>query len=214
MVKFYHIIGFTQPALWGGEPVAGHYMGKTGDLVFKTEPDKTIDLDDGSTEVGSEKLSLSFSCLEKLQNSWPLAELWLVPVCQNYYMDNPEILRIDLRGCDYHLDAKSGDFEKILFSAVLRYPVANPPYSSLTDYFDSYSIVLGRLSGYRNGDVVEIRYDDGPVASLDVEMMLIDGCFAFVGIDPSIDPSAVAFGMDEMDIYGLFGLNWFAPDGN
>lgn len=214
MVKFYHIIGFTIPTALGNDPIAGHYMGKTSDLLFKTEPDKTIDLDDGSTEVGSEKLSVSFSCLEKLQNPWPLAELWLVPVCQDYFNENPEILQIDLRDSDYHLESKSGDFEKILFSATLRYPAENAAYKYLAFYFEDFGMVLGKLQGDMNGDEVVVETEGYSTVVMPVEDMLAEGCFAFVGIDVSADPGTVTFGFDNIETYGVFGINWFNPDGN
>lgn len=187
MVKFYHIIGFEGKQTPWGDPTPAHYMGKTADLLFKTEPDKTIDLDDGSTEVGSEKLSVSFSLLEKLQNPWPLAELWLVPVCQDYNMENPEIIRIHLLGSDYHLEAKSGEFDKILFSANLRYPVTSPAYTVSEDYFQDNSMVLIRCYGDARGETIYYK-ETSFLAATDPADWMVQDCCAFFRISNQSDP--------------------------
>lgn len=225
MVKYYHIIAFEEPVtLDQDNPTFGHYMGKTSDLAFKTEPDKTIDLDDGTTIVGSEKLSLSFTCLEKLQNPWPLKELWLISglptvdrgVAYSFVNhNNYQIVSIDLRGVDYHLEAGSGDFEKILFSANFRYAVDNPPYRSYDDYFsDDWTILLGRLQDPYNGDEVQLIIDS-TAAVLDMNDMLVEYCFACVGIDAYyMDPTIAKYGDSICDLYGAPGVNWWHPDGN
>jgi hypothetical protein len=50
-------------------------------------------------------------------------------------------------------------------------------------------------------------------SKLDVDMMLIDGCFAFVGMTRRLIHRG-SLGMDEMDNLWPLGLNWFAPTGN
>jgi len=143
MVRHYHILAFTSRS--HGSALVGNYLGKTSDLVLKTEADKSIDLDDGTTEVGSEKLSISFSILGQVINKWDVAEIWLVPVAK--YDENTEILKINLIDQDYNLEAGSGDFNKTLFSAVLRYPVEFPRYQTITGYFDDYFLMFFKFSG-------------------------------------------------------------------
>jgi hypothetical protein len=116
--KFYYVlafqVGITPLSDAASQP---HFLGKTSDLVFKTEPDKTLDLDDGSTEVGSEKLTLSFSILGTIQNPWPIGEVWLVPVISEGNFAPGEfppgsVLSIYLRDADdYHIETKTGEFE-------------------------------------------------------------------------------------------------------
>ncbi len=148
-VKFYYVLAFHA----GITPLNSaydqpHYLGKTSDLSFKTEPDKSLDLDDGSTEVGSEKLSLSFSILGAIDESWPIAEIWLVPVISNGnypFGEFPmgDILRIYLREADdYHFETKSGEFELTRFSAAIRYAVSAPAYDYYLDFFKDYRLHL------------------------------------------------------------------------
>ncbi len=147
--KFYYVLAFRE----GVDPLVHsdaqpHFLGKTSDLVFKAEPDKTLDLDDGSTEVGSEKLTLSFSILGTIQNPWPIGEVWLVPAISGGTFAPGEfppgsVLRVYLRGAnDYHLETKSGEFELTHFSASIRYAADAPAYGYYHNFFDDYRIVL------------------------------------------------------------------------
>ena len=148
--KFYYVLAFEQAKpfqdVWTGP--APHFLGKTSDLSFKTEPDKTIDLDDGSTEVGSEKLSLSFSILEAIENPWPLCEIWLVPaISKGYYAGGEfpagDVLRIFFRDTDdYHIETKSGEFELIRFSATISYAADAPAYQYYVNFFSKWRILL------------------------------------------------------------------------
>lgn len=154
--KFYYVLAFREgdiPLLYtDAQP---HFLGKTSDLSFKTEPDKTLDLDDGSTEVGSEKLTLSFSVLGAIANPWPLGEIWLVPVISNASFSYGFPLATILRICfidtdDYHIETKSGDFEYTHFSSSIRYPVDSPAYAYLTDLF--YNRQLHLFPDLKNND--------------------------------------------------------------
>lgn len=148
-VKFYYVLAFRQ----GVFPLVHseaqpHFLGKTSDLVFKTEPDKTLDLDDGSTEVGSEKLTLSFSILGAIQNPWPIGEVWLVPAISGgtYALGEyppGSVLRVYLQSADdYRIETKSGEFELTHFSASLRYAANAPAYGYYYHFFDDYRIAL------------------------------------------------------------------------
>lgn len=178
MVKFYHVLAFDFRLASPVAPSVGFYLGKTSDLVFKTEPDKTIDMDDGTTEVGSEKLSVSFSLLGKVMDTPQIKELWLLPVSGDYLSDNPEIIRIFIEDGAYTLDAKSGEFGKINFMAVQRYPVESPQYSILPYYFDDYFMPLLGLTG-------DLEYGD---------MAITDDAYnVLVGFTPSDDLIEGAF---------------------
>ena len=147
--KFYYVLAFREGVIplfrADDQP---HFLGKTSDLSFKTEPDKTIDLDDGSTEVGSEKLTLSFSILGAIDNPWPLGEIWLVPFISNANYQSGgypagDILRIFFRDADdYRIETKSGEFELTRFSATIRYAADAPAYAYYTAFFDDYRIHL------------------------------------------------------------------------
>lgn len=148
-VKFYYVLAFhegVKPLLFADDQP--HFLGKTSDLVFKTEPDKTIDLDDGSTEVGSEKLTLSLSILGAIQNPWPIGEVWLVPAISDGVYDRGEypagdVLRVYLRDVDdYHIETKSGEFELTRFSASIRYAADAPAYDYYRNFFNVFRLHL------------------------------------------------------------------------
>jgi len=193
------VVAFIQRIVNPLFPVAGYYLGKTSDLVFKPEADKSLDLDDGTTEVGSEKLNLSFSILGKLLNNWDIKEVWLIPICDDYELRNPEILRIYLVEGDYRLEAKSGEFGKINFSSSLRYPVAAPQYAFLANYFQTSFILLGSLTGNFAGEELTLYDVNGyDVALLIADDQIVEGCLAFVGLPNHTE-------------YSLLGIN-FAND--
>lgn len=148
-VKFYYVLAFREgdiPLLYAdAQP---HFLGKTSDLSFKTEPDKTLDLDDGSTEVGSEKLSLSFSILGAIDNPWPIGEVWLVPAISDGIFSPDEfppgsVLRVYLRDADdYRIETKTGEFELTHLSANIRYATSAPAYGYYDLFFKYYQIHL------------------------------------------------------------------------
>ncbi len=147
--KFYYVLAFREgvvPLLHAD--TQPHFLGKTSDLSFKTEPDKTIDLDDGSTEVGSEKLSLSFSILGAIDNPWPIGEVWLVPAISDGKFAPDEfppgsVLCIYLRDADdYRIETKTGEFELTRFSASLRYAADAPAYGYFDLFFKYHQIHL------------------------------------------------------------------------
>ncbi len=211
MVKFYHVVAFPQRVFSPEYPTSGFYMGKTSDLVFKTEADKSVDLDDGTTEVGSEKLSVSFSILGKLLNSWGLKEVWLIPVCDDYEVRNPEILRIFLVEGDYRLEEKSGEFGKINFTGSLRYPVAAPQYENLTDYFTQYFMVLGVLTGdVEFADFTLFDADSYLLCNCFPEDLPVRGCFAITGLlknqEYSLSGNDFDCSLDGSETHGVFRL--------
>lgn len=183
-VRFYEVVAFEYSPVYGQEPALGHYLGKTSDLVFKTEPDKSIDLDNGITEVGSEKLTVSFSILGKFQNPASIGELWLIPI-----PDHPgsadadiDIIRIHLKNQEYKLEAKSGEFDKIHFEAALKYPVENIAYEVWEDMAGSdFGVCLVELTGNYENRVISIS-DEQEMNGVVIEEsdLIVDGYFAFV----------------------------------
>lgn len=148
-VKFYYVLAFNHGLI----PLdtiydQPHYLGKTTDLSFKTEPDKSLDLDDGSTEIGSEKLSISFSILGAIDEPRPIGEVWLVPAISRGNFPAEEfpkgdVLRIYLNMADdYHMETKTGEFELTRFSATIRYAVSAPAYDYDLDFFKNYRVHL------------------------------------------------------------------------
>ncbi len=177
-VSFYHVLAFGSSA-----PVSAlnqpYYLGKTSDLVFRASPDKTIDCDDGSTDTGSEKLECSFSILGKVINPWPIRRLWLVPVLSDY--NNAEIIKLNLDSEDYRMENKSGEFEKLLFSAVLRYGVdANPlPYEYDSEYFADYCLIIGKVQNIGTECVVGVTDEhDDPIVTMDASDNIVSGYYA------------------------------------
>lgn len=151
--KFYYVLAFERGQSYQVDSETKtlvyqpQFLGKTSDLSFVTEPEKTIDLDDGTTEVGSEKLTLSFNVLSKVTNPVPLSQVWLIPVIGNSTGweegEGPRvpILKVYFKDSeDYRLEVKSGEFEVTKFSAVLRYAVENPAFE-----YDDRFFVENRL---------------------------------------------------------------------
>lgn len=184
MIRFYHVIAFPNRVSLGGYPVGGYYLGKTSDVAFKTEVDKSLDLDDGSTEVGSEKLHFSCSLLGRLNDRAVIREIWLIPVVDNYLAMNPSVVRIQVEDEEYYLEEKSGEFGKVNLKAEIRYPVGYPQWWSI-DYWDAQDkcIIIGQMSGDYDGAEVFLN-DDGlnQLASVDCASMIMRGAYAFVGV--------------------------------
>ncbi|MCK9309113.1 MAG: hypothetical protein PHY48_12755 [Candidatus Cloacimonetes bacterium] len=206
--KYYHILAFLSRD--EGMSNQALYMGKTSDLSFKTEADKTIDCDDGSTETGSEKLTLQFSILGKLINNWDIAMLWLVPIrsTSDYMYSKGEILKIYLGGGDYRIENKSGEFEKVLFHAELRYPADSPQYSYDANYFDNNCILLGRVNAPEYNDILELKSDNTLIVSADMKEDIIEGSYAFAFVPDGIPLAIWANGtnlllLDEDESIGV-----------
>jgi hypothetical protein len=170
-VKNYYILAFQQRVTMPFVPASEqpHFLGKTVDLSFRTEPEKTLDLDDGTTEVGSEKLSLTFSILGAIDNPWPIAEIWLVPMIGSKLcpdngftgMHNREpALRVFLTEYDeYRFETKSGDFETSRFSCEIRYPVQYEAYEYV-DIFKLHNLHLFP-NIQNNDDDIRVRTHPG-----------------------------------------------------
>ena len=97
------------------------FFAKTADFQFKIEPEKTIDLDDGNQEVGSVKISWSFSILQRWEDS-ATRYLHLLPVDYN----NGTMYTFDMRRMVpvvQALESQTGEFEKTQVSAVVRVPI-------------------------------------------------------------------------------------------
>lgn len=146
--KFYYVLAFERGQGYQVDSETRtlvyqpQFLGKTSDLSFLVEAEKTIDLDDGTTEVGSEKLSLSFNVLSKVTNPVPLSQVWLIPVIGHSSGwaegEGPRvpILKVFFKDSeDYRLEVKSGEFEVTKFSAVLRYSVDNPAFEYDDGFF-------------------------------------------------------------------------------
>lgn len=160
-VKNFYVLAFPERVSlpYNPDTIQPHFLGKTTDLSFKTEPDKSVDLDDGTTEVGSEKLSLTLSILGAIDNPWPISEIWLVPMIgskaypeHGYIRSNTmdRVLRIFLTDQDdYRFVTKKGEFEVTNFVAELRYPISYKAYEYV-DFFYRHDLHL--FPSIRNND--------------------------------------------------------------
>ena len=93
-MDFYHVLAIDKDD-------ALQYLGRTADLALKTDTDKTIDLDDGTTYVGSEKLTLSCTMLGSVINQYALKQVILVqdyPFVLNSGRVTIPVRRIFLKG--------------------------------------------------------------------------------------------------------------------
>ncbi len=186
-VKYYHVIGFVQ------NQNVPSYLGRTSDLTFKTEPDKSVDTDDGMTTVGSEKLSCSFNLLEPVINPGVLEKVWLVPSVSG--VSNAEILEIRVATEDYKIEQKSGEFGKTAVSIVMRYPTDTPsPWGYLSDeYFFDNVIILGRLSGnVEEEERIIVKQNNLEVGSYEIVPEVVQGTYAIVNV-PSQVPTTLHY---------------------
>lgn len=137
-VRFYHILAQNGDVC--------NYLGKSSDLVFKVEPDKSIDCDDGQTMVGSEKLSCSFSLLSNLVDPHAISKLYLVPNVSG--SSTAQIIEINVGTDDYKTEQKSGEFGKTLVNIGIRYPsdVTKPWRYLAESYFTNSVVILGNYS--------------------------------------------------------------------
>ncbi len=210
-VKHYIVLGFeSREEDLSNQP---HYLGKTSDLSFKAEPDKTIDCDDGSTETGSEKLSLQFNLLGKVLNSWNLKMIWLVPLSDSAaYMNNgAEIIKIHLDSEDYRIDEKSGEFGKIVFNASFRYPVDNIPYTYDAAYFDSMCIIIGKNSLGSEFMILKDAEDE-QIAVFELANAIVEGYYAFAFVPSEAEMGLYADdesrAIDAAESIGIIRRDW------
>jgi hypothetical protein len=144
VAKFYHVLAYKEDITGGVAPGSAEYqpayLGRTTDLLMKTEPEKSVDLDDGGRLVGSEKLTLSFSTLERVPRlGFSITKILLVPVQPATTAQPPagldavlvEVGEVKITP----VETKTGEFERTQFSAVVRYPVETPAYEILRDYY-------------------------------------------------------------------------------
>lgn len=147
--EFYHVLAYPSPITSqyapGDKQYQPVYVGKTTNLSFKVEAEKTVDCDDGTTIVGSEKLSLSFSILEEINTSLAISKLLLLPVVNQYGSNPPPpsktATEVEFTGArDYQIEVKSGEFELTHFSATVRYASGTPPYRMIDNYYTNYMV--------------------------------------------------------------------------
>jgi hypothetical protein len=144
--KFYHIFAVepdTDESLQTPDKMPV-YLGQTTNFSMKTEPEKSVDLDDGSRWVGSEKLSLSFSIIGKLQRPIEVLKIWLIPNVGQRVGAAPqgEVLMVDLgneglQAKQTQVESKTGEFEMTHFSATRRYPAEVSAVSVFENFFST-----------------------------------------------------------------------------
>lgn len=212
-VRFYEVIALDYESNEGEYVCTGNYLGKTSDLVVKREEDKTVDLDNGDTEVGSEKISITFSILGEFKDPLPVKELWLLSVPP---IDNPDLFdvtKIKLKNCDYHWEAKTGEFGKINFSATLRHSSDNEPISIIEGYGRSDNFIyIAELSGNIGGKWLYIKwayYDEDIIAMIQMGKSIIKGKIAIVDLlsgesyKITVDDDKINDALDATEAHGL-----------
>ncbi len=183
---FYHIILMDIP--YNEDKIQiGHYMGSTSDLKFKVEPDKTIELDDGRTLVGSEKLSLTFNILGEIGYINVIdyiSNIILVPELDGPLPNYSPIIIIDLENMQNKIkiepEIKSGEIQKYKFSLEMRYEVHHRRYRfrDYEDYINNYTMILMDNCIYDiMGDYYDINNKDNDenVFSMDIPTELLIG---------------------------------------
>lgn len=157
--KFYHIFAVepdTDESLQTPDKMPV-YLGQTTNFSMKTEPEKSVDLDDGSTMVGSEKLTLSFSTLERVEPR-AISEILLVPVAPPSLDSRPglEAVRVEVGEVKITpVETKTGEFERTQFSAVMRYAVETPAYEIVGNCYGSKQIHL--FLGVSDGHTIRLE---------------------------------------------------------
>lgn len=196
-VRFYHILA-QRGSVW-------NYLGKSSDLVFKVEPDKSIDCDDGQTLVGSEKLSCSFSLLSDLVEPYAISKLMLVPAVSGPSSADP--IEINVGTEDYQIEQKSGEFGKTLVNIGIRYPSDVPaPWRYRSKYFASSAIIMGRytLTGSYISPSLNVRQNDKVVASTVLGDEIVPGLYCIIGVISGLD-SDICLNDNPLPIVSLRG---------
>ncbi len=227
MARFYHIIGLTSEY----NPVhiqTGHYMGRTSDLEFKVEADKTIELDNGIKEVGSEKMSLSFSLLGEINNIGILEQIKSILIVPeiNLNKSNPNyfsIIEIKVplingrNNIKLELEGKSGEFEKHWIKFEQRYDVNHKQYRFLrwAEYYENYILVLMDNITLNGTNILEVRMDLNlePILVYEsLDDLFIEGEIAILNLEIG---HKYDFNTDsgenkriEDDQYGLIKIDW------
>lgn len=180
-VRFYHILA-QNGSVW-------NYLGKSSDLVFKVEPDKSIDCDDGQTMVGSEKLSCSFSLLSNLVDPHAISKLWLVPNVSG--SSTAQIIEINVGTDDYKTEQKSGEFGKTLVNIGIRYPsdVTKPWQFLAESYFANSAIILGnyRFEIQYLMPTIKVKQGDDWVASTPAEGEIVPRLYCLVNVPAGVE---------------------------
>jgi hypothetical protein len=204
----------------------GHYMGSTSYLEFKVEPDKTIELDDGRTLVGSEKLSLTFNILGEITEyinykNLTICNIILVPEVDGPLYNYPPIIIIDLKDMQGKVkiepEIKSGEIQKYIFSLEMRYEVNHRKYRfrDYDEYIINFIMILmdnyeEDITGYHfaiiNKDNDETVYDmDDPSG------LLIKGKIAVLNL-PGENPYRIETSnglvRDIEDNSGIVKIQW------
>jgi hypothetical protein len=163
--KFYHVLAYKEDITGGSAPGEAKYqpayLGRTTDLLMKTEPEKSVDLDDGGRLVGSEKLTLSFSTLERVPRlGFSITKILLVPV-QPATTAPPaglEAVLVEVGEVKITpVETKTGEFERTQFSAVMRYAVETPAYEIVGNCYGNKQIHL--FLGVSDGHTIGLRGD-------------------------------------------------------
>jgi hypothetical protein len=159
--RYYHVLAYLKSITDQYRPLDPEYqptyLGKTTDLLMKTDPEKSVDLDDGSTMVGSEKLTLSFSALERVEPR-AISEILLVPVAPASLDSRPglEAVRVEVGEVKITpVETKTGEFERTQFSAVMRYAVETPAYEIVGNCYGNKQIHL--FLGVSDGHTIGLR---------------------------------------------------------
>ena len=171
MAKFYHIVGISYD--YNPDIIQmGYYLGRTSDLDFKVEPDKTIELDNGINEVGSEKMSLSFSLLDEINNNDinRLKTILLIPEQDLSSINSGDFAMLEIKipqmkfinNIKLELEEKSGEFQKHWLKLKQRYDVNHKPYRFIMneDYYEDYLLLLMENINYNNANYMDVVMDD------------------------------------------------------
>lgn len=212
MTGHYYVFGTDVRTFKNMNPEEGdelRWYGKTSELSIKIDPDKSIDLDDGTTEVGSAKLRFSVELLEELSSIYLSRYIHLVPA-DNV---NGDTLSIDLGINAYQRskmseDIKTGEFGKTEISLE-----ANIPVEMLTTVFFvqkeilfGYAILMVELEGFQ-----EIVGDNWSYDILSMNTMGKVACILPMGNDTEITIFTDTGSYDyNIDVYP--GIYHIGPD--
>lgn len=203
-MEFYHVLAIDKDD-------SLQYLGRTADLALKTDTDKTIDLDDGTTYVGSEKLTLSCTMLGSVINQYALKQVILVqdyPFVLNSGRVQIPVRRINLKEQEhYSLENVSGDFEKVKLEINMRYPVSYQASIIDEDWLYDNQLVLIRVDGQTLGYYEVTNGGKDRWLTQDPGNEIVEGCFA---ICFPIDSLSDIFLYNES---GTLLLGWSDADG-
>ncbi|HOH98852.1 MAG TPA: hypothetical protein PL188_11175 [Candidatus Cloacimonadota bacterium] len=209
MEMFYHLVAcdtFDQL----------HYLGRCSDVLLKREPDKTLDLADGDTHTGSEKLTFSCKIYEEIVNPInDLLYLFMLPASGgnggNQAPNISDAIRINMTHAEYTVEAISGDFEAWLLTAVQRHSVAIDPVEYLPEYYMDYLFIYGIYERSPGFSQLILKRGSSTLQTWSNDWLIVPRYYCFMdvpmGYDYALEENGVTMGTVMAETVGAVRID-------